>query len=186
MAKNPKEDEKPISFRPSPKHTAPLCSLVCVHGLHDLYDCLRLHCGQQWGFVALQFTQINSRGHRDTHLGVKLVKCHDRSEEEEGKVEVVLEEVEDGENALLPLGALEREAHAAHDGEATSSIEKDILKIKSSCYKPALGEKWTVTTRHAASLRFSLILQKTSTLGAVGKAPNYAPAIIPTANEHCC
>lgn len=117
---------------------------------------------------------------------MKLVKRHDRPEEEEGKVEVVLEEVKDGEDALLPLGALEREAHAAHDGEATSSIEKDILKIKSSCYKPALGEKRTVTTRHVASLRCSLILQKTSTFGAVGKAPDYTLANISAANEHCC
>lgn len=72
---------------------------------------------------------------------MELVKCHDRPKEEEWEVEVVLEEVEDGVDALFPLRALECKAHAAHDGEAASSIEKDILKIKSSRYKPALDEK---------------------------------------------
>lgn len=83
----------------------------------------------------------------DAHLGMELVKRHDGPEEEEGEVEVVLEEVEDGVDALLPLAALEREAHAAHDGEAAASVEEDILKIKSSRYKPALDEKRRVTTK---------------------------------------
>lgn len=76
---------------------------------------------------------------------MELVKGHDRPEEEEGEVEVVLEEVEDGVDALLLLGALEGEAHAAHDGEGAASVEKDILEIKSSRHKPTLGRKQRLT-----------------------------------------
>lgn len=96
---------------------------------------------------------------------MELVKCHDRPKEEEGEVEVVLEEVEDGVDALFPLRALKCKAHAAHDGEAASSIEEDVLKIKSSCYKPALDEKQRVTTRNVVPLLCSLALWRTSLPG---------------------
>lgn len=82
---------------------------------------------------------------------MELVKRHDRPEEEEWEVEVVLEEVEDGVDALFPLGALEGEAHAAHDGEGAPSVEKDILEVKSSCHKPTLDKKQRVTTRSMVS-----------------------------------
>lgn len=108
-------------------------------------------------------------GLRSTHLGMELVKRHDRPKKEEREVEVVLEEVEDGVDALFPLGALECKAHAAHDGEAASSIEEDILKIKSSRYKPALDEKRRVTTRNAVSFLCSLALWRTSLLGQQAK-----------------
>lgn len=115
---------------------------------------------------------------------MELVKGHDRPEEEEREVEVVLEEVEDGVDALFPLRALERKAHAAHDGEAAPSVEEDILEIKSSGYKPALHEKQRVTTRNAVSLLCSLALRRTSLLGAAGKAPNHAlTPVVPGANE---
>jgi len=91
-------------------------------------------------------------GLRSTHLGMELVKRHDRPEEEEGEVEVVFEEVKDGVNAVFLLRVLECKAHAAHDGEAASSIEEDILKIKSSRYKPALDEKQRVTTKNVEPL----------------------------------
>lgn len=96
---------------------------------------------------------------------MELVKRHDRPEEEEWEVEVVLEEVEDGVDALALLAALEGKAHAAHDGEGAASVEKDILEIKSSCYKPTLHKKQRVTTRNVVSLLCCLVLGGTPLLG---------------------
>lgn len=108
-------------------------------------------------------------GLRNTHLGMELVKRHDRPKEEEREVEVVLEEVEDGVDALFSFRALQCKAHAAHDGEAASSVEEDILKIKSSRYKPTLDKKRKVTTRNTVSLLCSLALWRTSLVGQQAK-----------------
>lgn len=127
------------------------------------YNCFHLHCGKS--FVDINPKQINfwgetllQSGLRITHLGAELVKRHDRPKEEEREVEVVLEEVEDGVDALFPLTALEGEAHAAHDGEGATSIEKDILEIKSSCHKPTLDKRERVTTRSCLALWGTLLL----------------------------
>lgn len=69
------------------------------------------------------------------------VKGHDGSEEKEGEVEIVLQEGEDGEVPVLPVTVLQSKAHAAHDAEAGSSVKEDILKIKSSRYKPILDKR---------------------------------------------
>lgn len=137
-------------------------------GDHEkLYARLHLHCGKKWGFVGIKPKQTNAgKGLlRRTHLGKELVKRHDRPKEEEWEVEVVLEEIKYGVDALFLLSALKCKAHAAHDGEPTSSIEKNILKIKSSRYKPALDEKLRVTTRNMVSLLCALPLWRLSFLG---------------------
>lgn len=69
------------------------------------------------------------------------IKGHDRSKEKEREVEIVLQQGEDGIVAVLPLTVLQGETHAAHDAEATASVKENILKIKSSCYKPVLGKR---------------------------------------------
>lgn len=64
------------------------------------------------------------------HLGVKLVKSHDRPKEEVGEVEVVFQQVSEGVAAFLAVAVLQREAHAAHEAEATPAVEQDILQVE--------------------------------------------------------
>lgn len=61
---------------------------------------------------------------------MKLVESHDGSEEEEGEVEVVSQQVTEGVVALLPIAVLQSKAHTAHDAEATASVEQDVLQVK--------------------------------------------------------
>lgn len=69
---------------------------------------------------------------------MKAIKGHDRPEEEEGQVEVVLQQV--GQGIAVPrVGTvLQREAGTTQDREASTAQEQHLLEIKSACYKPAL------------------------------------------------
>lgn len=75
------------------------------------------------------------------HLGVILVKCHDRAKEEEWEVEVVSEQVREGVVAILLLTVLQCKAHTAHDGEANASIEQDVLQVKRAGHQGFLQEE---------------------------------------------
>lgn len=68
------------------------------------------------------------------HLGMKTVESHNRSKKEEREVEVVFQEVREGIVSLFPVTVLQSEAHAAHDAEATASVEQDILQVKRSSH----------------------------------------------------
>lgn len=72
------------------------------------------------------------------YLSVEAVEGHDGPEEEEGQVEIVLEQVSKGVAAVGVGTALQREAGAAKHREAAASVEQDVLKIKGACYKPTL------------------------------------------------
>lgn len=73
-----------------------------------------------------------------THLGMEAVKGHDGPEEEEGQVEVVLEQVDEGVAAVGVGALLQGKAGAAQHCEAAAPLEQHLLKIKSACYKPVL------------------------------------------------
>lgn len=75
---------------------------------------------------------------RPPHLDEELIESHDGSEVEEGEVEVVLEQLQEAEVALPPLAVLQGETHAPHDGEATTTIEKDVAKLKVPRHKASL------------------------------------------------
>lgn len=66
------------------------------------------------------------------------IKCHDGSEEEEREVEVVLDQIHEAVMAVLLLAVLQRETHAAHDGESTASVEQDILEVEGAGDEPGL------------------------------------------------
>lgn len=69
---------------------------------------------------------------------MEAVKGHDGPEEEEGQVEVVLEEVSKGVMAVGVGAALQCEADAPENSEAAAPVEQYVLKIKGACYKPTL------------------------------------------------
>lgn len=69
---------------------------------------------------------------------MEAVKGHYGSEEEEGQVEVVLEQVRKRVAAVGVGAALQREADAAENSEAAAPVEQYVLKIKGACYKPTL------------------------------------------------
>lgn len=72
------------------------------------------------------------------------IKRHDGSEEEEREVEVVLDQIHKAVVAVLLFAILQSEAHAAHDGEPTASIEQDILKIEGAGHKASLKKQRTL------------------------------------------
>lgn len=73
---------------------------------------------------------LNHSGILAPHLCMKPVESHNGSEEEEGEVEVVFQQVSEGVAAVLLVTVLQREAHTAHDAEATASVEEDVLQVE--------------------------------------------------------
>lgn len=69
---------------------------------------------------------------------MEAVEGHDGSEEEEGQVEIVLEQVSKGVAAVGVGAALQGEAGAPQNCEAAATVEQYVLKIKGACYKPTL------------------------------------------------
>ena len=74
---------------------------------------------------------------------MELVEGHDGAEEEEGEVEVVLEQVQEGVAALLAVAVLQCEAHAAHDGEAAAAVEQHVLQVEGACHQRFLRDRRT-------------------------------------------
>lgn len=75
------------------------------------------------------------------HLDMIPVESHDRSEEEEGEVEVVFEQVSERVAAVLLLAVLQCEAHTAHDAEAAASVEQDVLQVEGARHQGFLEEE---------------------------------------------
>lgn len=69
---------------------------------------------------------------------METVEGHDGPEEEEGQVEIVLQQVSKGVAAVRVGAALQREAGAPKHRETTAPVEEHVLKIKGACYKPTL------------------------------------------------
>ena len=61
---------------------------------------------------------------------MKLVESEDGAKEEVRQVEVVLEQLQEAIAALPPHTVFQGEAHTAHDGEATATVEQDVAQVK--------------------------------------------------------
>lgn len=83
---------------------------------------------------------------------MKTVKSHNRSKEKEREVEVVFQEVGEGVVALFPVTVLQGKAHAAHDAEATASIEQDVLQVKRSGHQGLLQGESAIPELQAQKL----------------------------------
>lgn len=75
------------------------------------------------------------------HLRVIPVERHDGTEEEEGEVEVVFQQVGEFVVAVLLLAVLQAKAHAAHDAKAAAAVEQDVLKVKGTSHQGFLEER---------------------------------------------
>lgn len=84
------------------------------------------------------------------HLGVEAVKGHDGPKEEEGQVEVVLEQVSKGVAAVRVGTALQRKAGATQHRETAAPVKQHLLKIKSARYKPVLDGREQATSSPGA------------------------------------
>lgn len=73
-----------------------------------------------------------------THLLMETIKGHDRSKEEEGEVEVVLDQIHETVVTIFLLTVLKSKAHTAHNGEAAAPVEQDVLQIKGARRKAFL------------------------------------------------
>lgn len=103
------------------------------------------------------------------HLRVIPVERHDGPEEEEGEVEVVLEQVGEFVVAVLLLAVLQAEAHAAHDAEAAAAVEQDVLEVEGTGHQGLLEEQ--------AGKNHSLETFRSSGVGLFSPARSYtAPA----------
>lgn len=72
------------------------------------------------------------------YLDIEFIKGHDGSEVEEGEVEVVLEQLQDAVVTSFPLAVLQSKAHAAHYGEAATTIKEHWAQSKVSTHEPSL------------------------------------------------
>ena len=107
-------------------------TMVCLHPQQHI-KCVETH----------SIDQRSDPPRRRTYLHVELVKGHDGAEEEEGQVEVVLEQVQEGVAAFLAVAVLQGEAHAAHDGEAAAAVKQDVLQVEGARHQRLLGGRGT-------------------------------------------
>lgn len=89
----------------------------------------------------MEATQAEPPRSRAPHLRVVPVESHDGTEEEEGEVEVVFQQVGELVVAVLLLAVLQAEAHAAHDAEAAAAVEQDVLEVKGARHQGFLEEE---------------------------------------------
>lgn len=86
-------------------------------------------------------TQAEQPRSRAPHLRVVPVESHDGTEEEEGEVEVVFQQVGELVVAVPLLAVLQAEAHAAHDAKAAAAVEQDVLEVKGARHQGFLEEQ---------------------------------------------
>lgn len=75
------------------------------------------------------------------NLNVELVEGHDGSKVKEGKVEVILEKLQDAVVSIFLLTVLQSETHTAHDGESTAAVEQKRTQLKTASHKPCLKDE---------------------------------------------